>query len=336
MGLTRRQFLTLMGGSAAGAVLFQACGVPEEELLVEAPLEMPEDLVTGLDNWYATLCRQCPTCEGIVVRVIEGRAKKVEGNVDYPINRGTHSARCEAGLQALYHPDRIKGPLVRVGERGSGQFEEISWADAIGRLTYQLQRLQDTGEQSKMVMVTEPVGGHLGMVVERFVSEFGGRHVPYEPLERTTLRAAMELVFDQRVMPDFDIENASYVLSFGSDFLNTWVSPVRYARGYGEFRQGDRERGTLVHVDSRFSMTAANADEWVYVKPGWEGVLAMSLAQVIISEGWGDADAASTLSDGVDLDRFAPASVAGGRRCQGVEDHGAGTTVRRASSRAGR
>ena len=81
MALTRRQFLTLMGGSAAGAILFQACGVPEDELLVQAPLEMPEDMVTGLDNWYATLCRQCPTAEGLVVRVMEGRAKKVEGNV---------------------------------------------------------------------------------------------------------------------------------------------------------------------------------------------------------------------------------------------------------------
>ena len=110
MALTRRQFLTLTGGSAAAAVIFQACGVPEDELLVQAPLEMPEDMVTGLQNWYATTCRQCPTGEGLVVKVMEGRAKKVEGNVDHPINRGKHSARCEAGLQALYHPDRIKGP----------------------------------------------------------------------------------------------------------------------------------------------------------------------------------------------------------------------------------
>lgn len=312
MALTRRQFLTLMGGSAAGAILFQACGVPEEELFVQSPLEMPEDLVTGLDNWYATLCRQCPTSEGVVVRVMEGRAKKIEGNVDYPINRGRHSARCEAALQDLYHPDRIKGPLLRVGERGSGQFEEISWTDAIGRLTHQLQRLKDSGNQSALVTVTDPLGGHLGMVVERFVSRFGGRHLPYEPLERTTLRAAIKRVFKQDVMPDFDIENAGYILSFGADFLNTWVSPVRYGRGYGQFRQGDRERGKLVHVDSRFSMTGANADEWLHVNPGWEGVLALSMAQVIISEGLGDAAAADALTGGdrSRLDRFAPETVA--------------------------
>ena len=312
MAFTRRQFLTLMGGSAAGAILFQACGVPEDELLVQSPVEMPEDLVSGLDNWYATLCRQCPTSEGLVVRVMEGRAKKIEGNVDYPINRGKHSARCEAALQALYHPDRIKGPLVRVGERGSGLFEEISWTDAIGRLTFQLQNLQNAGRQSSMVMVTDPLSAHLGMVVERFVSRYGGRHMPYETLEQTNLRAATKQVFDQEVMPDFDIENASYILSFGADFLSTWTSPVRYAQGYGHFRQGDRERGTLVHVDSRFSMTAANADQWLYVKPGMEGILALSLAQVIVSEALGDADAAEALTGGDPsrLDDFAPEQVA--------------------------
>ena len=316
MALTRRQFLTLMGGSAAGAVLFQACGVPEEELLVQAPFEMPEDLVTGLDNWYATLCRQCSTSEGIIVRVMEGRAKKVEGNVDYPINRGRHSARCEAGLQALYHPDRIRGPLVRVGDRGSGRFEEISWTDAIGRLTYQLQLLQEDVNQSGMVFATEPTGGHLGLVIDRFTSAFGGRHMPYEALERTNLRTAIKRVFDQDVMPDFDIENANYILSFGADFLNTWVSPVRYARGYGEFRQGDRERGTMVHVDSRFSMTAANADEWLHVKPGMEGLLALSIAQVLVSSDslreHVDAAAAAALTGGdpASLEEFAPERVA--------------------------
>ena len=143
MALTRRQFLTLTGGATAAPIIFLACGVPEIELLVEAPLEMPEDLVSGLDNWYATLCRQCGTSEGVVVRVIEGRAKKVEGNIDYPINIGRHSARCEGGLQGLYHPDRIKGPLVRSGERGTGQFEEISWTDGLGRLQLQLSQIQN-------------------------------------------------------------------------------------------------------------------------------------------------------------------------------------------------
>ena len=307
MAVTRRKFLSLLGGSAAGAVLFQACGVPEVELLVQAPLEMPEDLVAGYDIRYATLCRQCPSSEGIVVRVMAGRAKKIEGNVDYPINRGKHSARCEAALQDLYHPDRIAAPMARTGERGAGEWEEVSWTEAMNRLAAGLGQ-----DPASTVLVTAPVGGHVGMVVERFVSGLGGRHVPYEALEQTNLRAAMRRVYGQEVLPDFDIKNARYVLSFGADFLNTWVSPVRYSWQYGHFRQGDRERGTLVHVDSRYSMTGANADEWVFVNPGWEGHLALSLAQVILSEGKGDPDVAAALTDGnADrLDRYSPESVA--------------------------
>lgn len=302
--------MTLLGGSAAGAVVFQACGVPEDELLVQSSLQMPEDLVTGLDNWYATLCRQCPTSEGIVVRVIEGRAKKVEGNGDYPVNHGKHSARCEAGLQGLYDPDRISSPLIRTGDRGSGQWEEISWTDAIGRVVYQLRELQDP---SGMVMVTDPVGAHMGMVVEKFVAGYGGRHLPFEPLERTNLKTAMKRVFSQDVMPDFDIQNTQHLLCFGADFLNTWISPVRYAYAYGQFRQGDRQRGTMVQVDSRFSMTGANADEWVYVNPGWEGILALSMAHVIVDEQLGDAGAADALtgSGSINLSRYAPEVVAG-------------------------
>ena len=117
MALTRRQFLTLMGGSAGAAVLFQACGLPEKELLIDSPASMPEDLVSGIDNWYATTSQQAGRSEGIVVRVMEGRAKKVEGNPDYPLNLGGHSALSEAALQGLYHPDRISSPLVRTGPR---------------------------------------------------------------------------------------------------------------------------------------------------------------------------------------------------------------------------
>ena len=312
MGLTRRQFLTLTGGSASAAVLFAACGVPEDELLVESPVRMPEDLVSGRDNWYATLCRECSTSEGVVVRVMEGRAKKIEGNVDYPVNAGKHSARCEASLQALYNPDRIRGPLVRAGERGASQFEEISWTDAIGRLTFQLQNLQSSRRQQGMVLATGPGGGHAGLVGRRFTEKFGGKYAPYETLESTNLKMAISAVFGQERIPDFEIENSNFVLSFGADFLNTWGSPVRYSRGYGNFRQGDRERGTHYHVDSRFSMTAANADKWVPVMPGMEGLLALSIAYVIVEDGLGNSDAAQALTGGDSevLAAFAPELVA--------------------------
>ena len=312
MGLTRRQFLTLIGGSTGAAVLFQACGVPPEELLVESSYEMPEDMVSGLDNWYATVDAKSQVPNGLVVRVMEGRAKKIEGNVDYPINKGKHSSSCEASLQALYHPDRIKGPLLRVGDRGSGEFEEISWENAIDRLSSELKKLKDSGQSSKMAFATQPLNTHLNSMVNNFTSKLGGSHITQEPLEQTTLRKAIFDVFGEENIPHFDIENSDYILSFGTDFLSTWISPVQYSHGYGEFRQGKDKRGFLVQVDSRFSMTGANSDEWIYVNPGTEGLLALSIAQVIISEGLSNNDVINKLTnnDKKYLDNFAPSQIA--------------------------
>ena len=88
MGITRRQFLKWSGASTLGAVIFNGCRIPDEELQIESPVNMPEDLVTGIDNWYATICRQDHESCGVIVRVVEGRAKKIEGNPDYPEHHG--------------------------------------------------------------------------------------------------------------------------------------------------------------------------------------------------------------------------------------------------------
>ena len=284
MELTRRRFLQLSGLSALGAVIFNGCSIPEEELQIQSPLDIPEDVVAGGENWYATLCRQCPSVDGVLVRVMEGRAKKVEGNPDYPLNVGKHSARCEAALQALYHPDRIQQPLRRVGPRGSGEYEPISWDEALDTLVGELTRT--TGNPQAMLMITDPLRGHLGMVVQRFADTYGGQHLAFEPMERLVLRRAIKAVYGQERIPYFDIRNTNYLLSFGADFLGTWVSPVSHAVAYGEFRQGaGRQRGTFFQVDPRFSMTAISADRWVPVKPGTEGLLALGIAQVMISDG---------------------------------------------------
>ena len=309
MKLTRRNFLAWAGLSAVGAVACDA--IQGEELSIQSPRDLPEDLVKGRDNWYATLGRE--SGEGVIVRVMEGRAKKIRGNPKYPVNLGKQGPRAEGGLQALYHPDRIGGPLRRTGPRGSGQFKAIDWEPE----ALEILRRETAARGQGMVLITEPLRGTLGRIAGQFAQGGGGRHLGFESLDRTTYRAAVKAVFGQDLLPDFDIGNANYVLSFGADFLSTWGAATRMATAYGEFRQGaGREsRGTLVQVDPRFSMTAANADKWIPIKPGMEGYLALSLAQVIISEGLAapgvdtaaltDGQGAAALAD------YAPERVAG-------------------------
>ena len=213
----------------------------------------------------------------------------MQGNPLYPINQGGTEARCEAGVQALYHPDRIPGAMRRDGNRGSGQFSPIGWetgAGSEGGLDILTRQLSD--RSSRAVLITKPNRGHLGMLTDRFADAIGARHLNFEPLDNNVYRTAVKNVYEQDVLPDFDLENANFILSFGADFLSTWVSPTRWSRGYGEFRQGQgrSERGTLYHVDSRFSMTASNADKWIPINPGMEGFLALNIAYVIVENGW--------------------------------------------------
>jgi len=312
MALSRRQFLQLSATSLGGA-LYAGCSFPAKELLVQSPVRLPEDLVTGLDNWYASGCGQCPAGCGVVVRVIEGRAKKLEGNPFHPVNGGKSCARGQAAVQAVYHPDRIQGPLRRTGERGSGRFAPISWDEGLNQLTGELQRLRGSGAADGAVLVTAPLRGHLGLVVQQFASAYGLQHLSYEPVEQTALRAAMKNLFGQDLLPEFDIARAAYVLSFGADPLGSWLSPVHYGRAYGEFRQGRAKRGTFVQVEPRFSTTTAGADEWVPVRPGTEGILALSLAQVIVAEKLGEQSVADALTGGAGaraLEAFQPTRVA--------------------------
>ncbi|MCH7747331.1 MAG: twin-arginine translocation signal domain-containing protein, partial [Acidobacteria bacterium] len=161
MSLSRRQFLKWAGVTGIGAVIFNGCRVPDHEIEVQSPVQMPEDLVTGRDNFYATVAQFDGASEGLLVRVMEGRAKKVEGNPDYPLNgsmgrplnTGKHSIRSEALLQAAYHPDRIKTPLVRIAK--GGPFRRIGWPDAITRLT---DILRDA-DPASVLLATSPVRG---------------------------------------------------------------------------------------------------------------------------------------------------------------------------------
>ncbi len=105
----------------------------------------------------------------------------------------------------------------------------------------------------------------------------------FDPLDDEVLRHANALRFGHRQLPTYDLARVRYVISFGADFLGTWNSVVSQSVGYGEMRQGNAgQRGKLVQVESRMSQTGANADEWVPVNPGTEGILALGLAHVIL------------------------------------------------------
>ena len=292
--MDRRSFIKLTAISGTSATL-AGCGVPEHQLI---RFVSEEELVPGLAEWKPSVCPLCASGCGVNVRVMPadveltkggqagvmrvGVAKKLEGLSAHPVNQGGLCARGQAGIQVTYHPDRITQPLKRSGARGDGSFELISWEQAIGELVSKLDALQ--ADPKGLAFVTGTRHNHRQALIEQFARKFGAPSpITYELFGDDVLRHANGMSFGHEQLPTFDLKNARFVLSFGADFLGTWNSPVSQSAGYGHMRQGRKGiRGTFAQVEARMTTTGANADEWIPVTPGTEGVLALGIAHVIL------------------------------------------------------
>ena len=126
-----------------------------------------------------------------------------------------------------------------------------------------------------------------GELVSQFLTRFGAQPpISFELFSDQVLRSANSLSFGKRQLPTFDLANARYVLSFGTDFLGTWNSPVAQSIAYGHMRQGRPGiRGTFVQLEPRMSQTGANADQWIPLRPGTDGIVALGLAHTIMQAG---------------------------------------------------
>jgi anaerobic selenocysteine-containing dehydrogenase len=282
--MKRREFIILSGIGATSASLLSACGHPEEKLI---PALIPDDeYVPGIDYWKASTCGMCPAGCGIIVRTREHKANKIEGNPLHPVNRGALCARGQAGLEVLYNPDRIKAPMKRVGERGEGKWEEISWDEAIKMIAAKLSEIKAEGRANRIVFATNDLAGVTGIAIRNFISAYGASILLAADSPKNAYEtSSYQMSYGAFYRPTFDIANATYLLSFGARFLETWHSPVMYSLAYGEFRRSKgRARGKFVQVEPRMSLTAANADEWLSASTGTEGFVALAIAQVIIRE----------------------------------------------------
>jgi anaerobic selenocysteine-containing dehydrogenase len=327
--MKRRTFLKLSAVGGAGSAL-AGCSHQAVQLIRFIP---DEALIPGVATWKPGVCTQCPAGCGLQVRVMAGDAeivrdgqlgvmrmglaKKLAGNPQHPINHGKLCVRGEAGLQVAYNPDRIRHPLKRTGKRGSGQFTQVSWDEALKELMSHLQPLAAPHTAQSLAFLTRPLGGSRGVLINRFLSGFdGARLVPFELFDDAVLRAANRLSFGYEQLPTFNLARSSYVISFGADYLGTWNSPVAQNVAYGTLRQNRSGiRGKFVQVESRMSQTGANADEWVAAHPGTEGLLALAIAHVIVKEHLGHPEAAGAAGMRVDgwregLPEYTPDAIA--------------------------
>ncbi|MEO6057299.1 MAG: molybdopterin-dependent oxidoreductase [Gemmatimonadales bacterium] len=293
-GMDRRKFLTVLGVSGGGALALSGCSTSRVEKLVPY-LVQSEDQIPGVSTYYASTCTECAAGCGVHVRTREGRAVKLEGNPEHPVNRGTLCSRGQASLQGLYNPGRIKAPMAR---GPGGAFVEISWDDAIARLATKL------GSVGGQVAVLSGAGrGAFTELLSDWTGALGGRVTRWEPFDHEPLRAANKQVFGLDRLPRHDFARAKYIVSFGADFLETWLSPTENQRGFAAahgFAEGDVAK--FVYASPRQDLTGLNADEWLAVRPGTEAALALAMASIVATERGGSVPAG--------LERFTPAMAA--------------------------
>src|SRR5713101_2707006 len=295
--MDRRNFIKLTAITGTSATL-ASCGNPENLLIRFIP---EEELVPGIAVWKPSVCPLCQAGCGLQVRVMEGEAevvrngqsgiirtglaKKLEGNPSHPVNRGKLCPRGQAAIQVTYHPGRVPHPLKRTGPRGAGQFQPVTWDEALLELTGRLDTLAAANGQRALAFLTRPRRGHRRELIAQFLERFGAPPpMEFELFGEDVLRHANALSFGRAQLPTFDLPRTRYLMVFGADFLGTWNSPVSQNIGYGEMRQGRLGvRAKFVQVEPRMSQTGANADEWIPVRPGTEGVVALGLAHVILA-----------------------------------------------------
>ena len=279
-GLNRRDFLRLVG--LAGTSTAAGCSSESARNLIPYIIP-PEDIIPGEATWYATTCRECPAGCGLLAKNRDGHIIKVEGNPLHPVNQGKLCARGQASLQGLYNPDRVKGPLKR---NSQGKWEGVSWEDGENLLIEKVSQIVQKGRGERVVFLTDLISGTLRDLIVLWLSQMNSKgHLQYEALAYEPLRKANQIVFDTEDIPTYHIDRADFLLSFGADFLETWLSNVEYARQFASFHAPkDRSNSPFIYVGPRLSLTAANADRWISVPPGSEWLVALGMLKIILQE----------------------------------------------------
>ena len=270
--MNRRTFLKIAGMGSIS--LAAGCSPPEKNLF--SLVHAPDDMVPGKATWYASTCRECPAGCGILAKNREGRVIKVEGNPLHPINRGKICMRGQAAPQAIYNPDRIKTPLLREKDR----WKPISFSKAQALLKYKTHDASQKGPD-RIRMLTEVIGESLlALFADALTSWNAQGPVVFEPFAYESLKSANEKVFGRKELASYRMEEADVLVSFGADFLETWLSPVEYAAKFKTIHAlKEGQKVPFYHISPAQSLTGANADYWMACNPGSESIVALGLVR---------------------------------------------------------
>ena len=279
--MNRRTFLKIAG---MGSVAITAGCTSEADKTLFSLVHAPDDMVTGKAIWYATTCRECPAGCGIIAKNREGRVIKIEGNPLHPINNGKLCMRGQSALQRIYHPDRIKSPLIKEKDA----WQPISFSKALSLLKDKASGAAKKG-LNRIRMLTEIEGESLLKLFSQSLEKWqSSGPLVFEPFAYESLKSANEKVFGLNGLVSYNLQDADMLVSFGVDFLETWLSPVEYAQKFKAMHAlKNGKKNLFFHISPYQSLTAANADQWMPCSPGGETAIVLALINEALRLGRG-------------------------------------------------
>ncbi len=269
----------MLAGVAAG------CRPRRDPYAVEKPpVPLAPGLRAGSEEYVVTTCGLCQAGCGLRVRVVEGRAVKIEGNAESPVNGGGVCARGQAALEVLYHPDRIRGPRRRLGARGENRWQAISWDEAIAQLASELGKLRASGAPQSLVLIDGEDAGTTHALWARFLEVFGSpNHIGHGATRCGAMAEAVRGMTRKTCLPGYDFERSRCVLLVGTGALESSPHFIHLARALvGEARP------RLLCASPRLPATAALVDEWLSIAPGDAEALLLGILHVLLREQLGD------------------------------------------------
>ncbi|MCX6012181.1 MAG: molybdopterin-dependent oxidoreductase, partial [Chloroflexi bacterium] len=260
------------------------------------------------DGVIRTVCNLCTGCS-ILVHLKDGKVIKTEGDPQSHINKGLICDRGLASAEYLYHPDRLKYPLKRVGKRGEGKWQQVSWDEALEQISQSLNTLKEKYGAESVAFVHGGAKGYRDSYMARLAYVFGTPNVSWQG--------------HVCAIPGQLGSQLTYGTSLGIDYENNpgcimvWASspPDTHFPGYPHMIEAMRKGTKIISVDPRPNELTKRADIWLKVRPASDLALALGLINVIINENLYDKDFVKDYTVGFDelkthVQSYSPEKVA--------------------------
>lgn len=290
-GSSRRDFLKVMGFSLAAATL-AACEAPVRKAIPY--VNKPVDINPSVPNYYASTFASGGDYAAIVVKTREGRPIKIDGNKLSPTNQGGVNAIVEASVLTLYDKQRLSGPLA------GGQ--KTDWASLDKEVASGLRSAGNVRIVTNTIL-SPSTEKALGQLAE----SLGAEIVTYDASSNYGITRANEISYGTAMMPSYRFDRAAVIVSFGADFLGTWISPIEFAKQYSKGRKISSENRNMsrhYQFESNLSMTGANADYRTPIKPSQSGLAVLALYNLLAKK----AGISSPSNASVEVDRLSNAA----------------------------